>query len=192
MTEYKGILSGCAGCSKKDDHNACEVIAGVIPRGSSRSDVVPAATRLRREDVEKLEGALWLAGYVHQWYDDGALIYGDGQGNNSYQYKQFKIVSVSGSTLTLYGENPRKLAISVRSPNPDWPAEGGRLNTSTVYVGLPAGAMVRFLAPSCLERKLAPYIVSVDAPESEDAEVEFDVDMSGLRVRGRRSLARGW
>lgn len=178
LDEYKRINAGCSGCPKRETHNACEEIAISVPFGETRHQRVPYANRITIDTWKTLHGALWLAGYIHQPYDDGSLIFNAGAANNASQSKRFEIRGVSGSTLTLYGENPRRLVITVSSPNPDWPAEGGRLTTSQIEVGLPPGAMVKFLPPSVLESKLRPHIVSVNAPDSDADEVEFSIELS--------------
>lgn len=174
--EYPILLSGCSGCPRAETHNACRFIGAIPTVGQTRADLVDPDSRVSWQDMYRLAVALDLIADVFWGRIPLSTIYNAGSGgDNATQHVEYSIVEASGRTLTLYGPNPRRIEFAASSLNPDWPGEGARLAETTRAFCLPPGARVEFLFPSSLASNLSPRIVSIDCPDSEDEQVEFDV-----------------
>ena len=178
-TELAHALAGCATCVKLGAHGTCDLIGFKVPQGSDSWDTIPATKRLDWLTYRGIFQGLWQLDYIINGHILSVIYNAGSGGDNATQEIQWEITSVSGATLTLYGINPKRLQLGESSSNPDWPLEGGALETTARYFALRVGAMVRFLPPSVLAGKLNPYIVSISPPASNAANgVTFTVTLS--------------
>ncbi len=179
-TEVKATLPSCAGCSKLASHNPCALIGFKVPQGETSWEDVPSGNRITHTEFRRVFQALWQLDYIFHGWIGSEIIFnaGDG-GDNATQFKDYEIVSVSGATLTLKGDNPKRLTLGRSIPNPDWPLTPGALQTVQEYFALRPGAGVEFLAPSVLAGKIKPYIESISPPASNaEGGVTFSVTLS--------------
>lgn len=171
----------CAGCTHAATHNATVAIAGEIPDDETRYEGVSTTNLVTSEDVDRLQAALWALHYIPRGYIPPEELIGfGGDGlNNPTEQVRYRVVSVTGSTVRLHGPNPKKIAIGIRSVNPEWlpDSEEARVETATRYIALPLGAELQFLRPSSLAEKVRPMVIGIDYPASDDAEVDFDIEV---------------
>ena len=187
-TEYDVQLDGCGGCAKLAAHNPCSNIGHRPLHGGSRYTGIPAANILRIEDANRLQAMLFVAGMIGHGYIGDATLYNAGWGgDNASQFKVYEVVSVSGTTLTIKGPNPKRLVIGRLRVNPEWPfpdpitGESSRLISETQEQVMPIGAQVEFEYPSCLfpAGKVRPLVKSISPPVSDDADdVTFSVTLT--------------
>lgn len=171
-------LPGCAGCARGEAHDPCHGWGVAPDPARQRWEHVAAGYRLDEEFLLAVSRAAWLLGYIQDGYPHN-LAWNYGEAGNVEQAEVYEIKGVSGATLTLSGANPKRLSRNVATLNPDWPSTAGRLVYSAEYFALPVGAACAFLAPSCYaEKGYEPYVARVNYPESDDATVEFTVELS--------------
>lgn len=179
-TEVGVQLPSCATCPKLAAHNPCSRLGWKVAHGDTSYGDVSSGSRVSYREWKRIFQAAWQLAYVFQGMIGDDIIFNAGEGgDNASQFFDFEIVSVSGATLTLKGDNPKRLTLGRSIPNPDPFSGGGALSTVTEYFALRLGARVEFRGASVLRGKLAPYITSITPPVSNaQGNVTFTVTLS--------------
>lgn len=178
-TVQKYLHPKCAGCSLASAHSITVATYYNIPDNKHLYEDFPSNVRFVPSELNRLQSALWyLWFYPFGFYSEQELISlsSSGAPNNPTESVQYRVEGVSGSTVTLFGPNPKKISKTILKPNPDYvPGDGPRYIAETVYFALPIGSQLQFLFPSALENKCRPMITEIDYPVSDADEVEFEV-----------------
>lgn len=157
------------------------VLVGVEsdPRSSFPSD--DTAEQLTAGKIQALEAMAYYAGaFTHGVAGPLPWNAGAGSAANISEAVRYKVTSASGSSITCTGPHPQRVAFSVPTINPNWPAEGeARWTYSTVYGSIPIGAEVRPLPPSCLAGKMISVVTNINAPTTYADEVTVTFTTTG-------------
>lgn len=181
-TVTKALLTKCQGCPQESAHSITTEFRAQVGDNEQRYDEIPTAVRLRTEEMDRLQAALWIPYFIafDPFIPEDELIgAGDAENNPTFGVT-YEIVSVTGSKVRLLGPNPKKLQAGILSLNPEWIPGGEeprKINT-TRYFALPIGSQTKFLRPSVLAEKQEPMVLGIDYPASDDDEVEFDIEVS--------------
>src|SRR5690606_25801529 len=186
LTNTSAILPSCSGCAQETAHDVCRAIRYAVPWNESRYERVTQSGRPDRAEFNRLQSALSILGHIGNGLIGDEILFNAGAANNGSQLVVSEMVSASGTTLTLKGPNPKRIPIGISRLNPNWPLDDdpingtpNRIQTDTVYIALPVGAEVQFLAPSVLSGKLRPWIKSIAVPASTSLnDVTFSVTLS--------------
>lgn len=181
VDEFRVTHPGCRKCAKLGTHNLTKWINHKIPLESHRNSIVPVANEVRAQDLNKMQGGLFAAWAAYQnyitWYPSNV----GGTANNMTQQVTYRVLSVSGSTVTLRGPNPKRLSVGNSKLNPDFVAPGlgePRLIADDNVIALPAGACLKMNPPSVLSR-LQPIIEKINPPATDTLDdVTFSVRVS--------------
>lgn len=164
LTETREILPGCEDCSKSGDHGppACGIEIN-IPPGETRHQRITESERVSGDQWRRIYGLLNLLHIVGNGLPGRELL------ARPVMVQPFTIVSVSGSTLTVRGKNPKR--IEDDAPH-----------------ALPVGAVVDFNWPSRCSN-VNPTVLAVSPPSSTDLEgVTFSVTLSQDVSRAMQSM----
>lgn len=176
LTEVRKPLRGCTGCPKAALHGPpAEKLGVAIPLGETSSQRIPSGQTATAANLNKLMASLSLLAYVQNGIPFGGLYnLGLGTANNISQQMTLRILSVDGDEVTVTGENPKRYTVGTSRTNPDYPfpdeatGQTGRIVSESKVFAVPVGARVKFEYPSALADKMAPWVVSITPPVTED------------------------
>lgn len=178
LTETLDTLPTCAGCSQLATDGPCRRVGIQIPVGETRAQQLDADQQMKVRWAVDIWRLFWILDYIQNGYPSN-LALNAGQFNNCEVRETYEIVSVSGTTLTIKGKNPKRITTSFGSLNPEWPLEPNRVIYASGAEAMPLGAEVRFLYPSCLHAKLRPHITAISLPASNaENDITFEVTLS--------------
>lgn len=161
LTKVKVLEGACSGCTKEVTHNICKMLGVNVPHGESRYERLPAANKLAVSDVNKIQSALAVLAHAGHGQIGNDVDYNVSGGGNASQTWTYEITAASGNTLTIKGDNPKRLS------------SGGQTFAMAV------GWTVEYASPSALSGKNNPMITKIYPPASTDLEdVTFDIDVS--------------
>lgn len=166
--EIRIPLPGCAACPKQSNHGSpCSQI-GVTPVfGQSRSDLVPSASRIDADFLDRVQSDMWRMGSAVNGPVGLEFIFNLGVANNMMQNVNYEVTNVDATNprrIRLKGPDPRALPVSIRRLNPEWPFDGPRIIADNETQVLPLGSFVLFNFPSALHRKMSPWIEEIEVP----------------------------
>lgn len=175
-------LPACGNCSKFDDHGCVYYIGSQPGPGETINDNVPATQQINWQHLHRLFGALDVVTGM-AWGPILSVFNAGSGGDNAYQYVDYEIVSISGTTIRLTGPNPKRIAVlATRADLDSYLGGGAYIVGDTSYYCLPVGSFVEFLYPSAKHSgsplPLRPRILSITPPSGTADDQEFNITVS--------------